>query len=96
MRRDPRRIARRRQPEQARILAAELGRALIPTSKAALVTLAPCATIIILFTGASRGIGAAAAIECARDVGRVIASLLGEELGWVNAQSIEVGGGYQI
>lgn len=30
------------------------------------------------------------------DVGRVIASLLGEELGWVNAQSIEVGGGYQI
>jgi len=26
----------------------------------------------------------------------VIASLLGEEIGWVNAQSIEVGGGYQI
>ena len=32
----------------------------------------------------------------AEEVGRVIASLLGEELGWVNAQSIEVGGGYQI
>ena len=32
----------------------------------------------------------------AEEVGRVIASLLGEELGWVNAQSIEAGGGYQI
>ena len=32
----------------------------------------------------------------ASEVGRVIASLLGDELGWVNAQSIEVGGGYQI
>jgi NAD(P)-dependent dehydrogenase (short-subunit alcohol dehydrogenase family) len=30
------------------------------------------------------------------DVGRVIAALLSEELGWVNAQSIEVGGGYII
>jgi len=32
----------------------------------------------------------------ASEVGRVIASLLGDELGWVNAQSIEAGGGYQI
>lgn len=30
------------------------------------------------------------------DVGRVVASLLSDELGWVNAQSIEVGGGYII
>jgi NAD(P)-dependent dehydrogenase (short-subunit alcohol dehydrogenase family) len=30
------------------------------------------------------------------DVGRVIASLLSDDLGWVNAQSIEVGGGYII
>lgn len=30
------------------------------------------------------------------DVARVIASLLGEDGGWVNAQSIEVAGGYQI
>lgn len=30
------------------------------------------------------------------DVGRVIASLLSEECGWVNAQSIEVAGGYII
>lgn len=30
------------------------------------------------------------------EVGRVIASLLSDELGWVNAQSIEVGGGYSI
>lgn len=32
----------------------------------------------------------------ADEVGRVIASLLGPELAWVNGQSIEVGGGYQI
>jgi NAD(P)-dependent dehydrogenase (short-subunit alcohol dehydrogenase family) len=30
------------------------------------------------------------------DVGRVVASLLSPDLGWVNAQSIEVGGGYTI
>ena len=30
------------------------------------------------------------------DVGRVVASLLSEDLGWVNAQTIEVGGGYVI
>jgi NAD(P)-dependent dehydrogenase (short-subunit alcohol dehydrogenase family) len=30
------------------------------------------------------------------DVGRVVASLLSEESGWINAQSIEVGGGYII
>ena len=29
-------------------------------------------------------------------VGRVIAQLLGEELGWVNAQSVEVSGGYVV
>lgn len=32
----------------------------------------------------------------ADEVGRVIAVLLGPELAWVNGQSIEVGGGYQI
>ena len=32
----------------------------------------------------------------ADEVGRVIAILLGPELAWVNGQSIEVGGGYQI
>lgn len=32
----------------------------------------------------------------AADVASVIASLLGGELGWVNAQTIEVSGGYQI
>jgi NAD(P)-dependent dehydrogenase (short-subunit alcohol dehydrogenase family) len=32
----------------------------------------------------------------AEEVGRVIASLLTDELGWVNGQSIEVGGGYCI
>ena len=32
----------------------------------------------------------------ADDVGRVIASLLSDEMAWVNAQSIEVGGGYII
>lgn len=31
-----------------------------------------------------------------KDVARVIASLLGDDLGWVNAQSIEVSGGYVI
>ena len=30
------------------------------------------------------------------DVGRVIASLLSSDNGWINAQSIEVGGGYNI
>jgi len=30
------------------------------------------------------------------DVGRVVASLLSEESGWINAQPIEVGGGYVI
>lgn len=30
------------------------------------------------------------------DVGRVVATLLSQDLGWVNAQSIEVGGGYNI
>lgn len=30
------------------------------------------------------------------DVGRVIASLLSDDMGWVNAQTIEVGGGYMI
>nr|WP_315053639.1 SDR family oxidoreductase [uncultured Brevundimonas sp.] len=30
------------------------------------------------------------------DVGRVVAALLSQDLGWVNAQSIEVGGGYNI
>jgi NAD(P)-dependent dehydrogenase (short-subunit alcohol dehydrogenase family) len=30
------------------------------------------------------------------DVGRVIASLLMEESGWINAQSIEISGGYLI
>lgn len=30
------------------------------------------------------------------DVGRVVAALLSKDLGWVNAQSIEVGGGYNI
>jgi len=30
------------------------------------------------------------------DVGRVIASLLSEESGWINAQNVEVGGGYVI
>jgi len=30
------------------------------------------------------------------DVGRVVAALLSNDLGWVNAQSIEVGGGYNI
>ncbi|WP_158813750.1 SDR family NAD(P)-dependent oxidoreductase [Methylocapsa sp. S129] len=30
------------------------------------------------------------------DVGRVIASLLSEESGWINAQTIEVAGGYMI
>jgi len=29
-------------------------------------------------------------------VGRVIAGLLGEEQAWVNAQTIEVAGGYNI
>ncbi|RBA25347.1 hypothetical protein Hfont_0980 [Herminiimonas fonticola] len=32
----------------------------------------------------------------ADDVGRVIASLLSEDNGWVNAQTIEAGGGYNI
>lgn len=32
----------------------------------------------------------------ADDVGRVIASLLSEDNGWINAQTIEVGGGYNI
>jgi NAD(P)-dependent dehydrogenase (short-subunit alcohol dehydrogenase family) len=32
----------------------------------------------------------------AEEVGRVIASLLTDDLGWVNGQSIEVGGGYCI
>lgn len=32
----------------------------------------------------------------ADDVGRVIASLLSQDNGWVNAQTIEVGGGYNI
>ncbi len=32
----------------------------------------------------------------ADDVGRVVASLLSDEMGWVNAQSIEVSGGYVI
>jgi NAD(P)-dependent dehydrogenase (short-subunit alcohol dehydrogenase family) len=32
----------------------------------------------------------------AEEVGRVIASLLTDDLGWVNGQSIEVGGGYRI
>jgi len=32
----------------------------------------------------------------ADEVGRVIASLPGPELAWVNAESIEVGGGYQV
>ncbi|SHJ21727.1 NAD(P)-dependent dehydrogenase, short-chain alcohol dehydrogenase family [Roseomonas rosea] len=32
----------------------------------------------------------------AEEVGRVIANLLTDELGWVNGQSIEVGGGYCI
>lgn len=35
-------------------------------------------------------------IGVADDVGRVIASLLSEDNGWVNAQTIEVGGGYNI
>ena len=35
-------------------------------------------------------------IREADDVGRVIASLLSEDNGWVNAQTIEVGGGYNI
>ena len=30
------------------------------------------------------------------DVGRVIASLLSDDNGWINAQSIEVSGGYII
>jgi NAD(P)-dependent dehydrogenase (short-subunit alcohol dehydrogenase family) len=30
------------------------------------------------------------------DVGRVIASLLSDDSGWINAQSIEVAGGYNI
>jgi NAD(P)-dependent dehydrogenase (short-subunit alcohol dehydrogenase family) len=30
------------------------------------------------------------------DVGRVVATLLGDESGWINAQTIEVGGGYLI
>jgi NAD(P)-dependent dehydrogenase (short-subunit alcohol dehydrogenase family) len=30
------------------------------------------------------------------DVGRVIASLMSEESGWINAQTIEVAGGYVI
>ena len=30
------------------------------------------------------------------DVGRVIASLLSDERAWINAQSIEVAGGYNI
>ena len=30
------------------------------------------------------------------DVGRVVGALLSQDLGWVNAQSIEVGGGYNI
>jgi NAD(P)-dependent dehydrogenase (short-subunit alcohol dehydrogenase family) len=30
------------------------------------------------------------------DVGRVIATLLSHDTGWVNAQTIEVGGGYII
>ena len=30
----------------------------------------------------------------ADEVGRVIASLLADDLGWVNGQSLEVGGGY--
>jgi NAD(P)-dependent dehydrogenase (short-subunit alcohol dehydrogenase family) len=32
----------------------------------------------------------------AEEVGRVIASLLADDFGWVNGQSIEVGGGYSI
>jgi len=32
----------------------------------------------------------------ASEVASVIASLLGGDLAWVNAQTIEVGGGYQI
>ena len=35
-------------------------------------------------------------IGAADDVGRVIASLLSEDNAWINAQSIEVGGGYNI
>ena len=30
------------------------------------------------------------------DVGRVITALLSGDLGWINAQSIEAGGGYII
>ena len=30
------------------------------------------------------------------DVGRAIASLLGDDMRWVNAQTIEVTGGYQV
>jgi NAD(P)-dependent dehydrogenase (short-subunit alcohol dehydrogenase family) len=30
------------------------------------------------------------------DVGRLVASLLGDDFGWVNAQTIEVSGGYRI
>lgn len=32
----------------------------------------------------------------ADDVGKVIASLLSQDNGWINAQTIEVGGGYNI
>jgi NAD(P)-dependent dehydrogenase (short-subunit alcohol dehydrogenase family) len=35
-------------------------------------------------------------VGVAEEVGRVIANLLTDELGWVNGQSIEVGGGYCI
>jgi NAD(P)-dependent dehydrogenase (short-subunit alcohol dehydrogenase family) len=32
----------------------------------------------------------------AEDVGRVIASLLSQESGWINAQTIEIDGGYML
>lgn len=54
---------------------------------------------IIVITGGSRGIGASTALGRvgeAEEVARVIASLLTVDGGWINAQNIEVAGGYIV
>lgn len=48
------------------------------------------------FVNMLAGQTALGAIGEADDVGRMIAGLLSEDCGWVNAQTIEVGGGYNI
>ena len=53
---------------------------------------------IVVITGRSRGIGASTAIECARRAMGVILTghrnAAAEDGGWIDAQSIEVAGGY--